>query len=87
VLWYSRERAAARRAARDLARRHREAIFLVQLGPIANILIAEMADAAPAGTYLDMGHALDDLLYGETSRGYMIADTAPCQDLEVEWNP
>ncbi|HEU4730704.1 MAG TPA: hypothetical protein VFT22_22570 [Kofleriaceae bacterium] len=87
VLWYSRERAAAREAARELARRHPGAIFLVQLGPIANILIAEMAAVSPGGTYLDMGHALDDLLYGETSRGYMIAEAAPCQDIEVEWSP
>jgi hypothetical protein len=87
VLWYSRERDAARAAARDLALRHPDAIFLVQLGPIANILIAEMASVAPRGTFLDMGHALDDLLYGETSRGYMVAESAPCRDMEVSWNP
>lgn len=87
VLWYSRERDAAREAARDLARRHAGAIFLVQLGPIANILIAEMATAVPGGTYLDMGHALDDLLYGETSRGYMVAEAAACHDMDVAWNP
>lgn len=87
VLWYARERALARDAARALARRHPDAVFLVQLGPIANILIAEMATAAPAATYLDMGHALDDLLYGEVSRGYMVSEAAACRDLEVTWSP
>jgi hypothetical protein len=87
VLWYAEERAAARAAVRALAARHREAIFLVQLGPIANILIAEMVAEVPDGTYLDMGHALDDLLYGEPSRGYMVHEAAPCGDMEVEWRP
>jgi len=87
VLWYSQERDAARAQVRALAAQHRDAIFLVQLGPIANVLIGEMVAAVPDGTYLDMGHALDDLLYGEASRGYMIHEAADCGDMEVEWMP
>jgi hypothetical protein len=87
VLWYAQEREAARAAVRTLAARHRDAVFLVQLGPIANILIAEMVAEVPDGTYLDMGHALDDLLYGEPSRGYMVHAAAACGDMEVEWWP
>jgi hypothetical protein len=87
VLWYSREREAAREMARELARRHPGAIFLIQLGPVANILVAEMARAEPSGIYLDMGHALDDLLYGEASRGYMSTAAPLCHDMEVDFRP
>jgi hypothetical protein len=87
VLWYSRHRDAIRARFRELALRHRGAVFLVQLGPIANILIHQMFVASRDATYLDMGHALDAILYGDPSRGYMVEDTAPCRDMHVEWTP
>ena len=85
VLWYSKHREQVRAQARRLAREHADAIVLVQLGPIANIIVAEMFDERPGGTFLDMGHALDLLLYGETSRSYMVGEAAMCRDMDVDW--
>ncbi|MEM7157121.1 MAG: hypothetical protein AAF799_29985 [Myxococcota bacterium] len=85
VLWYSQHRDEVRARARAVAREHAGAIVLVQLGPVANIIVAEMFDERPEGTYLDMGHALDLLLYGETSRTYMVGAAAMCRDMDVDW--
>ena len=62
--------------------------FLIQLGPVANILAGQMLEENADNTYLDMGHSLDGVLYGEPCRGFMIGEpAAPCADMDIAWEP
>jgi hypothetical protein len=89
VLWYCSERQAARERFAALAASVSDAIFLVQLGPIANVLIHEMFLCNKRNTYLDMGHSLDPVLFGTRSREFHFPHTATaiCVDMEVDWKP
>ncbi len=86
ALWYCQNREEIEERYRTLARSFHDAIFLVQLGPIANILIHQMFLANRENTYLDMGHSLDGIIYGEPSvyRAWMMGEDARmCRDMEV----
>lgn len=86
TLWYSEQRDAILSAYRALASFYRDAIFLVQLGPIANILIHQMFEENRSNTYLDMGHSLDGIVFDEPCRGYMAGgETRICVDMAVSW--
>jgi hypothetical protein len=86
ALWYCHNRATAAARYRALARANEDAIFLVALGPVANVLVHQMFLANRRNTYLDVGHALDGILFGDASpRGYMAGEPAPvCADMDVE---
>jgi hypothetical protein len=84
VLWYCENRDATLEECRRLAGSMTDAVFLVQLGPVANVLIHQMFLANRANTYLDMGHSLDGILFGDAARPYMSGeDAAMCQDLDA----
>jgi hypothetical protein len=87
--WYCDNRAEVLEDHRVLARSCSDAVFLVQLGPMANILIHAMFLENPDNIYLDMGHALDPILYGEPSayRPYMLGvESSMCADMDVGWD-
>lgn len=87
--WYCDNKPEILDRFRGVARSVDDAVFLVQLGPVADILIHQMFVANPANTYLDMGHSLDGILYGEPSvyRPYLIGVDAPmCADMPVGWD-
>jgi hypothetical protein len=87
--WYCDNRGQVLERYCTLAASRRDAVFLVQLGPLANILVHQMFLANPDNVYLDMGHALDPILYGEPSmyRRYMLGEESPmCTDMDVAWN-
>ncbi len=61
-----------------------DAVVLVQLGPVAKILIVEMFKANRHNTYLDMGHSLDGILFGDPVRGYMVGEESKiCGEMSV----
>jgi hypothetical protein len=87
VRWYCAERDALKQHFRAFASSLTDAIFLIQAGPVANILIHQMFSANPRNTYLDMGHSLDPILYGKPSRAFHTHEDAPlCADMEVDWS-
>lgn len=87
AMWYCEERDAIVSQFRARAAALSDAIVLVQLGPVANILIHEMFDANRTNTYLDMGHALDGILFGDPVRGYMAGEESKtCADMDVSWD-
>jgi hypothetical protein len=88
VRWYCAERAALKQRFSAFASSLSDAIFLVQAGPLANILIHQMFLANPRNTYLDMGHSLDPILYGKPSRVFHTREDALplCADMDVDWN-
>jgi hypothetical protein len=88
VPWYCAERAALKQRFSAFASSLTDAIFLVQAGPLADVLIHQMFLANPRNTYLDMGHALDPILYGTPSRVFHTrVDALPlCADMDVDWS-
>jgi hypothetical protein len=88
VRWYCAERAVLKHRFSALASSIADAIFLVQAGPLANILIHQMFLANPRNTYLDMGHSLDPILYGNPSRVFHTREDALplCADMDVDWS-
>ena len=54
----------------QLARRYSETLFLLAGGPVAKILVARMWRANPSNRYLDVGSAVDHILFGRATRPY-----------------
>jgi hypothetical protein len=88
VRWYCAERATLKQRFSTFASSITDAIFLVQAGPLANILIHQMFLANPRNTYLDMGHSLDPIVYGQPSRVFHTREDAlpVCADMDVDWS-
>lgn len=86
--WYCENRQTAIARYRILARGYQDAIVLVQLGPVAKVLVHQMFMANPRNTYLDVGHGLDGIVFGDSAmRGYMAGQPAPaCADMDVGWD-
>jgi hypothetical protein len=57
----------------------RGVIVLVAAGPMSEALIHVMWNSNPHNTYLDVGSAIDEYLYGQKTRPYQIAGTAYAQ--------
>jgi hypothetical protein len=84
ALWYCDHREAIGARYVELARSFEGAIFLLALGPVAKILTHQMFLANPENTYLDLGHVIDGLLFGEFTRGYMLGEASrSCDDMPV----
>jgi hypothetical protein len=87
VLWYCCSRDTVQAQFRTIASSFRDAIFLVQLGPVANILIHQMFLRNRENTYLDMGHSLDGILFGDPSRAFHSGEPwAMCDDMDISWD-
>ena len=54
----------------SIINREKDSIFLFALGPISSISIPFMANNNSLNTYIDIGSALDPLLYGKNTRPY-----------------
>ena len=67
---YRADAEAIEAAACDLAGAHRNAIFISVLGPLSEVLIDSAYRTNPNNVYLDVGSALDELLYGRKTRPY-----------------
>jgi hypothetical protein len=88
VRWYCAERAALKRRFNAFASSLADAIFLVQAGPLANVLIHQMFLTNPRNTYVDVGHSLDPILYGKPSRLFHTREDALplCADMDIDWS-
>jgi hypothetical protein len=69
---YEKDKYAILSAARDFAMRCRFELILVSAGPLSEVLIFAMWNANPNNTYIDVGSAIDEFIYGERTRPYMI---------------
>lgn len=58
-------------------------LVLVAAGPLSEVLIHEMHRADPERTYLDVGSALDQFLFGRGTRGY--SKGAPTREKVCVW--
>jgi hypothetical protein len=88
VQWYCENRVDVQQRFRALAASTCDAIFLVQVGPVSNVLIHQMFKINPRNIYLDMGHSLDGILFGDPSRSFQRGLESPmCADMDVSWDP
>jgi hypothetical protein len=85
---YCKERKRVICDAEKLACDFTDALFLVQLGPVANVLIYYMVLANANNTYVDMGHSLDPILFDDPSREFHTSCAADmCKNMNVGWKP
>ena len=54
----------------ELAGRHDGRLFLLAGGPLAKVLVARMWAANPSNRYLDVGSAIDRVLFQRSTRPY-----------------
>lgn len=66
-------------ASRNLVADLRAMVVLVAAGPLSEALIQVMWNSNPHNTYVDVGSALDEYLYGQKTRPYQIAGTGYAQ--------
>ncbi len=59
----------------QLVERHSNTLFLVAGGPLAKVLVAHMWKKNPSNRYIDVGSAIDEILYERTSRPYHKSST------------
>lgn len=86
VEWYCKTRAATRERFGELASEMNDAIFLIQLGPVSNVLVHHMFLSNRNNTYVDMGHSLDGILFHEPCREFMLGKpAATCEDMDIDW--
>ncbi|TFE70574.1 acylphosphatase [Methylacidiphilum caldifontis] len=68
-----------------MATRSDNSLFLVAAGPLGKILIHALWEIAPTNIYLDIGSALDPLLFGKSTRAYH--KDAANRSLILQWQP
>jgi hypothetical protein len=75
VNYYEKNKYAILSAVRDFARSTRFELIFVGAGPLSEILIFYMWNANPYNTYIDIGSAFDEFIYGVKTRPYMVSGT------------
>ncbi|KIE59035.1 hypothetical protein A946_03080 [Methylacidiphilum kamchatkense Kam1] len=68
-----------------MATRSDHSLFLIAAGPLGKILIHALWEISPKNTYLDIGSALDPLLFGKDTRAYH--KDAQNRSLVLQWAP
>lgn len=68
-----------------MATRSDHSLFLVAAGPLGKILIHALWEISPNHVYLDIGSALDPLLFGKSTRAYH--KDAQNRSLVLKWRP
>ncbi len=70
VNWYSNNRDSINKETQELATKHKDSLFLISAGPLANILVHKLYEANPENIYIDSGSTLDPWIKREMTRPY-----------------
>jgi hypothetical protein len=75
IEWYNSHKQSILTSLKDMAERHRDTLFLVAAGPLANIMVDKLYEYNPSNTYLDVGSPLDVFTKGVMTRPYQNSNT------------
>lgn len=73
--WYNTYKGEIVASINGIAKRHRDALFLISAGPLANIMVDKFYQANPNNSYLDVGSPLDIFTKGVVTRPYQDPNT------------
>ena len=75
IEWYNNYKAEILAMIKDISKRHKDTLFLVSAGPMANIMVDKLYESNPNNTYIDVGSPLDIFTKNVMTRPYQNPNT------------
>tara|TARA_R100000005_G_scaffold64407_1_gene33554 strand:+ start:102 stop:536 length:435 start_codon:yes stop_codon:yes gene_type:complete len=75
IEWYNNYKLEILAMIKDISKRHKDTLFLVSAGPMANIMVDKLYESNPNNTYIDVGSPLDIFTKNVMTRPYQNPNT------------
>ena len=75
IEWYNNYKLEILAMIKDISKRHKDTLFLISAGPMANIMVDKLYESNPNNTYIDVGSPLDVFTKNVMTRPYQNPNT------------